>query len=121
MAVEPAPALLESAEVLRPVAGHCIRDAEMNILGYAAVTGDQVWSLYDPDMEQVGVLSRAAGSYTVFWLGGRAESSSMLSVEAETSSPRVRSGFGFASRTQGRDSPSRRRSMRPKPDMPRAR
>lgn len=66
------------------VAGHCIRDAENNIMGYAALTGDQVWSLYDPEMEQIGVLSKAGGSYTVFWLGGSAAETSFISVKAQT-------------------------------------
>ncbi len=65
-----------------PLAGHCVRDGG-RIAGYVARTGEDVWSLYDDAMEQVGVLSRAAGTFTVFWLGETPESS-VAFVQAHT-------------------------------------
>lgn len=65
-----------------PIAGHAVRD-DGRIAGYAARTGDDVWSLYDPGMEQIGVLSRTGASFTVFWLGEGPESS-VAFVEATT-------------------------------------
>ena len=67
----------------QPLRGHCVRDNQRKIVGYAALTGDSVWSLYDERIEQIGVLQQSAGGYTVFWLGDTPESS-IVAVDAET-------------------------------------
>lgn len=67
----------------QPLRGHCVRDSQRRIVGYAALTGDSVWSLYDEAIEQIGVLQQAGGRYTVYWLGDTPESST-VAVDAES-------------------------------------
>lgn len=56
------------------IAGNVVR-YEGAVVGYVALTGQSVWSLYDAGMNQVGVLSKTVSGYTVYWLGETPESS----------------------------------------------
>jgi hypothetical protein len=62
--------------------GSCVK-SKGAVLGYVALTGADVWSLYDADMNQTGVLSKTKSGYMVYWLGATAESS-MAFVSADT-------------------------------------
>ncbi|MCO5166509.1 MAG: hypothetical protein M9894_09110 [Planctomycetes bacterium] len=59
------PAALQGSAVV--VAGETI--------GFVALTGKRTWSVYDPQQQQIAVLSSEAGKFTIFWLGGRPEDS----------------------------------------------
>ncbi|MGE0707743.1 MAG: PilZ domain-containing protein [Planctomycetota bacterium] len=78
-----APAPAASPPPVQPLRGHCVRDGARRVMGYAALTGEGVWSLYDDEVEQIGVLQQSTAGYTVYWLGDTPESS-IVAVDAET-------------------------------------
>lgn len=71
---KPAAAEPPAAEGPATIQGSAVVDGGETI-GFVALTGKRTWSVYDPDQQQIAVLSNEAAKFTIFWLGARPEDS----------------------------------------------